>query len=173
MLEHYYLFSVLKVTIGITYNPPTDFTLPSPPYYRPGTSVTFTCQAHGATGRVRYRWSSTCASCSANSSSAQSVSDSVLKSINAGVHTCTVTDGSGNTGSKSTEMKVIGMKEVQPTVIIVMYIHIFIFILNVGAGFYVDYSKYLYGVAVLVLGHWRSKRPALWRAKGLGILRCS
>ena len=125
------------MTIEVTYNPPSDFTLPSPPYYHPATSVTFTCQAYGASGRVSYQWSSTCASCSASSSRARSVSVSVLKSIDAGVHTCTVTDKSGNIGSNSTEMKLIGMKKVQH---ISMYIHGSIF---TGAGLYVDsYNDY-------------------------------
>ena len=100
----------------MTHNPPSDFTLPSPPYYRPATAVTLTCYAHGATGAVSYRWSSTCSSCFASSSTAQSVSDTILKSIDAGVHTCTVTDGNGNTGSSSTEMKLIGMKYVMCTI---------------------------------------------------------
>ena len=135
----------MKVTIEVTYNPPSDFTLPSPPYYRPGTAVTLTCQAHDATGGVRYQWFSTCASCFASSSTAQSVSETILKSINAGVHTCTVTDGNGNTGSSSTEMKLIGMKVVQT---VVMYVHNFQYYYYTGAGFYVDESNYLNNVAV-------------------------
>ena len=102
------------MTIEVTYNPPSDFTLPSPPYFRPATSVTLTCHAHGATGTVRYRWSSTCSSCFASSSSSQSVSKSILKSNDAGVHTCTVTDADGNTGTNSTEMQLIGKKGFLP-----------------------------------------------------------
>ena len=138
-------FSVLKVTIAVTYNPPSDFTLPSPPYYRPATSVTLTCQAHHATGTVSYRWSSTCSSCFASSSTAQSISNTILKSIDAGVHTCTATDGSGNIGSNSTEMKLIGMKEILCT--IYRYVGR-IFFLNTGVGFYVSSSNYLNSVAV-------------------------
>ena len=92
----------------MTYNPPSDFTLPSPPYYRPATPVSFTCHAPDATGSVTYRWSSTCSSCFASSSTSQTISDSVLQSIDAGVHTCTVEDSNGNTGSNSTEMRLIG-----------------------------------------------------------------
>ena len=100
--------SVLKVTIDVTYNPPSDFTLPSPPYYRPATSVTLTCRAYHATGSVSYRWSSTCSSCFASSSTSQFVSETILKSNSGGVHTCTATDSARNTGVSSTEMKLIG-----------------------------------------------------------------
>ena len=100
----------MNVTIDVSYNPPFDFTLPSPPYYRPATSVTLTCHALGATGTVRYQWSSTCSSCFASSSTSQSVSDSILTSSDAGVHTCTVTDADGNTGTNNTDMQLIGKK---------------------------------------------------------------
>ena len=100
--------SVLKVTIDVTYNPPFDFTLPSPPYYRPASSVTLTCRAHNATGSVSYQWSSTCSSCFASSSTAQTISETILNSDSAGVHTCNVTDSAGNTGENSTEMRLIG-----------------------------------------------------------------
>ncbi|CAI8046104.1 hypothetical protein GBAR_LOCUS25483, partial [Geodia barretti] len=98
----------LKVTIDVTYNPPSDFNLPSPPYYRPATSLTLTCRAHHPTGSVSYQWSSTCSSCFARSSSSQSITKTTLQSIDAGVHTCTATDGSGNTGSNTTEMRMMG-----------------------------------------------------------------
>ena len=102
------LLSVLKVTIEVTYNPLFDLTLPSPPYYHPASSVTLTCRAHHATGSVSYRWSSTCSSCFASSSTAQTIRETILKSNSAGVHTCRVTDSDGNTGSNSTEMRLIG-----------------------------------------------------------------
>ena len=108
MVVEYILTSVLKVTIAVTYNSPSDFDLPSPPYYRPGTSVSLTCTAHHAVGSVSYRWSSTCSSCFASSSSSQTISDSILQSNDAGVHTCTVTDSNSNTGSNTTDMKLIG-----------------------------------------------------------------
>ena len=92
----------------MTYSSPSDFNLPSPPYYRPATSVTFTCHAHHPTGSVSYQWSSTCSSCFASSDTSQTVSDNILQSNDAGVHTCEVTDSNGNTGSNSTEMRLIG-----------------------------------------------------------------
>ncbi|CAI8020956.1 hypothetical protein GBAR_LOCUS12479 [Geodia barretti] len=99
---------VLSVTVQVTYSPPSAFILPSPPYYHPTSSVTLTCRAHHATGSVTYRWSSTCSSCFASSGTSQAISDSMLQSNDAGVHTCTVTDSNGNTGSNSTEMRLIG-----------------------------------------------------------------
>ena len=104
------LFSVLKVTISVSYSRPSDFRLPSPPYYRPASSVTLTCRAHHPTGSVTYLWSSTCSNsnCFARSSSSQSISRTILQSIDAGVHTCRATDSSGNTGRNSTEMILIG-----------------------------------------------------------------
>ena len=103
------MIAVLRVEIEVTYDSPFDFTLPSPPYYRPATSVTLTCQVYGATGTVSYQWSSTCSGCFASSSTSQTISSSVLQSIDAGVHTCSAVDNNINTGSDSTEMKLIGM----------------------------------------------------------------
>ena len=101
-------FIVLSVTVQVTYSPPSAFILPSPPYYHPTSSVTLTCRAHHATGSVTYQWSSTCSGCFASSGTSQAISDSMLQSNDAGVHTCTVTDSNGNTGSNSTEMRLIG-----------------------------------------------------------------
>ena len=97
---------MLKVSISIQYTPPSDVSF-RPPNYRPATSVTLTCEVEGATGTVSYQWTSTCSSCFVSGTS-QSVSQSRLFSTDAGVHTCTVTDGGGNTGSASTEMNIIG-----------------------------------------------------------------
>ena len=112
--------AALNVTIEVSYNPPSDFTLPSPPYYRPATPVTLTCHAHGATGTVRYQWSSTCSSCFVSSSTSQSVSRNILTSGDAGVHTCAVTDADGNTGTNSTEMGLIGERKL---IVLVSFSH--------------------------------------------------
>ena len=119
--KHYYtylrnlftqIFSALKVTIEVTYDPPSDFNLPSPPYYRPASTVTLTCRAHSPVGSVSYQWSSTCTSCFASSSTSQSATQTILQSNDAGVHTCTATDSVNNTGRNSTEMKLIGKQAV-------------------------------------------------------------
>ena len=139
-------YLVLKVTIDVTYNPPSDFTLPSPPYYRPASSVTLTCRAHHASGPVYYEWSSTCNSCFASSSTAQTISENILNSNSAGVHTCNVTDGDGNTGENSTEMRLIGK--------LVGYtcsnetITLLLIPPCTGAGIYVDDSYYVNRLAV-------------------------
>ena len=96
------------MTIDVAYNPPSDFTLPSPPYYRPATSVTLTCHAHNATGSVSYLWSSTCNGCFASLSTSQTISESVLKSSSAGVHRCKAVDSAMNVGMNTTEMRLIG-----------------------------------------------------------------
>jgi len=99
------------VFIQIEYSPPSDFTFPSPPYYRPATSVTLTCHAHNIIGSVTYQWSSTCSSCFASSSTSQSVSDNMLTSADAGIHRCMATDADGSTGTNSTVMKLIGERQ--------------------------------------------------------------
>ena len=90
------------------YNPPPDFTLQSPPFYRPASSVTLICVAEDGSTPVNYQWSSTCSSCFASSGLTDRITTDILKSTDAGTHTCTVTDAEGNTGYASTEMKLIG-----------------------------------------------------------------
>ena len=52
------LFSAMSVDIQITYEAPPDFNLPSPPYYRPASSVKLSCVVHGASGSVQWSFSS-------------------------------------------------------------------------------------------------------------------
>ena len=101
-----FISPVLKVSISVQYTPPLDVSF-RPPNYRPATPVTLTCEVEGASGTVSYQWTSTCSSCFVSGTS-QSVSRSRLFSTDAGVHTCTVRDWGGNTGSGSTEMNIIG-----------------------------------------------------------------
>ena len=100
----------LKVSIQVSYTPPVGDLL-RPPDYRVATSVTLTCVVEGASGSVSYRWSSTCTSsdCFARSSTSSTLTESFLRYEDAGNHTCTVTDGYGNTGSSTTEMRIIGV----------------------------------------------------------------
>lgn len=107
-LLFYITYLALRVTIEVEYTPPRDFDYPSPPYYRPASSVTLKCYAYGTTGAVNYQWSSTCTDCLASTSTAQNITDNILQANDAGVHTCTATDSIGNTGSDSTEMRLIG-----------------------------------------------------------------
>ncbi len=94
-----YFFIAIKVTIEISYISPDQYPDYAPPNYRAASSVTQRCVASGTTGHVTYRWSSTCGSCFASSSSSQTISETILRSRDAGVHTCSVTDSLGNTGS--------------------------------------------------------------------------
>ena len=96
------------MTIDVTYSSPSNFNLPSPPYFHPGTSVTLTCHAHHAVGSVCYRWSSSCSNCFASSSTSQIISDSILQANDAGMHTCTATDSNSNTGSNNTALRLVG-----------------------------------------------------------------
>ena len=98
----------LKTIIEIDYTPPDQYPDYAPPNYRAASSVTLRCRTEGASGSVRYRWSSTCSSCFASSSYSSSVSQSILKSRDSGTHTCTTTDSTGNTGSNSTQMNIVG-----------------------------------------------------------------
>ena len=105
---NFYVIVSADVSISVSYSPPPDFTLPSPPYYRPATTVSLTCNAHGATGSIRYYWTSTCSSCFASGSYSQTISKNILTSSDAGIHTCTATDSTGTSVSASTEMKLYG-----------------------------------------------------------------
>ena len=137
MCRYYLIFTVatlyiiitdISVIIEVTYSPPDqypdysppdqypDYSPPdqypdySPPNYRAATSVTLRCIAIGTNNSLSYRWSSTCRSgCFAYSSTAQTISKNMLTSHDAGVHTCTVTDGSGNIGTDSITMNIVGM----------------------------------------------------------------
>ena len=99
----------IRVTIEITYDSPDTYPTYSPPNYRTASSVSLRCVATGTTGSVTYRWSSTCRSdCFAYNSSLQTISEPFLRARDAGVHTCRVTDGAGNSGSNSTTMNIMG-----------------------------------------------------------------
>ena len=98
----------LSVSISISYTPPDQYPDYSPPNYRAASSVTLRCVVSGAAGNVSYRWSSTCRSCFASSSSSSSISEGMLRSRDAGVHTCTITDGIGNRKNVSIQMNIVG-----------------------------------------------------------------
>ena len=101
----------LKVVIDISYTPPEEGY--QPPYYRAASHVTLTCRAVGASGQIRYRWTSTCSSCSvpggyyySNSGSSRNL---ILRSRNAGTHHCFAYDSvRGISGNASTVMNIIG-----------------------------------------------------------------
>ena len=98
----------LIVSIMVTYNAPPDFTLSTPPYYRPASSVTLSCITSEATLPVSYHWSSTNNASFAHNQTTKTITKSILTSSDAGVHTCTATDADGNVVHSSTKMKVVG-----------------------------------------------------------------
>ena len=98
----------LNVTILVEYDPLPDFTLQSPPYYRPATPVSLTCVVNDGTPPMGYRWSSTCSNCFASHSRSSHISTSVLNANDAGTHKCTAYDAEGRSGYATSEMKLIG-----------------------------------------------------------------
>ena len=109
------LYVAIRVTIEITYNSPDTYPTYSPPNYRTASSVSLRCVASGTTGVITFRWSSTCRSdCFAysasttTSSNSYTISETFLRARDAGVHTCTVTDSDGNSGSDATTMNIVG-----------------------------------------------------------------
>ena len=108
-------FPALKVVIDVRYTPLEPGY--QPPNYRAASPVTLTCRAVGATGRIRYCWTSTCrASCfvpySGNyeySYGGVARSRDFLRYYDAGTHYCSAYDSSqGISGSASTVMNVVG-----------------------------------------------------------------
>ena len=98
----------LKTTIDIEYISPDQYPDYAPPNYRAASSVTLRCRTEGASGSVSYRWSSTCRSCFASSSSSSYINEGFLRSRDNGNHTCTATDTNGNTGSDTIQMNIVG-----------------------------------------------------------------
>ena len=102
----------LKVVIDISYTPPEEGY--QPPYYRAASTVTLTCRVLGATGRIRYHWTSTCSNCFVPggyyySYSSHSISQNFMVSRDAGIHTCTAYDSDqGISDSASTVMNIVG-----------------------------------------------------------------
>ena len=105
----------LKVFIEVSYTPLE----PSyqPPNFRAASPVTLRCRAVGATGQIRYRWTSTCRSnCFVPyrgnyeyTYGTVTRSRDFLRYYDAGTHYCSAYDSSqGISGSASTVMKVVG-----------------------------------------------------------------
>ena len=112
MVATTFISLVLNVSIQVDYTPPEDFLLPSPPYYRPASSVSLACVAPpDAVPPLTYRWSSTCSSCFTSNNSSREITIDILRSSDGGIHTCTVTDAEGHTGSAKTEMRLYGMTQ--------------------------------------------------------------
>ena len=78
--------------------------------YHVATSVTLTCRVGlEAVQPVTYQWSSSCSGqCSVAGQTGNTVTISLLRSIDSRTHTCTVTDRMGNSGNGSLNFNVTG-----------------------------------------------------------------
>ena len=94
--------------IDVEYTRPADFNLISPPNYKTNTDVTFTCRVEGASGIIKYQWSSTAENKLPADSTSKVLTKNMLNSYDTGNYTCTATDANNNTGSETTEVDVIG-----------------------------------------------------------------
>ena len=101
-------FVGLKTKIVVSYTPPDLFPDYAPPDYRAASSVTLNCTTEGASGTVRYWWSSNCSSCFVTSRRSMTVTRDFLRTRDMGNHTCTATDSTGVRGSDSTHMNIVG-----------------------------------------------------------------
>ena len=122
------------------YHPPSDFSLPSPPYYRPASSVTLTCTVHDAIDTVQYQWTSTQNRSFVSWRNESSIFQRLLTAYDAGLHTCTVTDEWGNIETATTEMNLFGKCFSCHCVNVFIYkctLHI------PGMGIYVEESEYI------------------------------
>ena len=114
------IISAYTLRIEVDYNPPSDFSLPSPPYYHPASSVTLTCVTHDPIDTVQYQWTSTQNRSFAHMKNGSSISQRLLTAHDAGIHTCTVTDHWGNAGTASTEMSLFSNKLLTLVLILLM-----------------------------------------------------
>ena len=96
------------MTIDVAYTPPADFNLENPPNYKTNTDVTFTCRVEGASGDVKYQWSSTADRQLLADSNSRFLTKNMLDSNDTGNYTCTAMDDNNNNGSGTTEVEVVG-----------------------------------------------------------------
>ena len=91
--------------VNISSNPVSDGGM-----YEAGSPVVLTCQANGGALPLTYYWNSTCdgGSCFVLGEITQPVESIALHSRDSGIHTCSVTDYVGNTGTATIQMTVSG-----------------------------------------------------------------
>ena len=115
--NNYVIFYTCIVTFDIPVSISTASTpLPLGSVYRVASSVTLTCEIDdtGTFVPLTYQWTSTClGDCFVRDQTSPVVSREGLRSIDAGSHTCTVTDDVGNMGSASVEMAITGIANLQ------------------------------------------------------------
>ena len=91
----------------MSYEPPPGAELGLNQYRAASGPVNVTCTAVGGTGRVSYKWSSTCRNCPFNTANSSSVIRLAVHSGDTGDHTCTATSGSIS-GSETIIFNVVG-----------------------------------------------------------------
>lgn len=99
----------MTIHILISSNNPPDFILPSPPFYQPASSVTFTCSISGAREPIQYTWTSTSSTSFVHLRRYATITKRHLNIEDAGVHTCSTLDSDGYILNASTTMQLIGM----------------------------------------------------------------
>ena len=102
------IFSDMSVDILVAYEAPPDFDLPSPPYFRPGSSLTLHCVPQGSSQSIQYQWLSISSQSFTHGSTSSEVHDNTLTLYDAGLHTCTITDTDGSTTSHSIQITLYG-----------------------------------------------------------------
>ena len=97
------------MNIVVSYNPPPGIVLGPNEYRAASGLVNITCIALGGSGTVSFRWSSTCRNCTFQSSTSKKIIRWATHSGDIGTHTCTATDGVGNSGRGNITFNVTGM----------------------------------------------------------------
>jgi len=93
------------LTVNITPNPST----PNGERYQVGSSLDLMCQALGGYSPFSYSWNSTCTGqCFVFGAITSTIRRNVLHSVDAGAHTCSVTDYIGHTGSDTIQIRLTG-----------------------------------------------------------------
>lgn len=82
--------------------------------YRVGNSLQLVCQVQAGqvepVGSIEYSWSSTCSGeCFVSGQTTPSVTRDLLRAVDAGSHTCAVTDTIGNYGSAVIDIQITGV----------------------------------------------------------------
>ena len=94
--------AALNVSITIDYTPPPNAVL-GENEYRAASSILLTCEVEGAEGAVTYSWVTTL-----GEGSEDQIRESILGSEDTGNHTCMAVDSTGNSGSATIEISVVG-----------------------------------------------------------------
>ena len=97
------LCSLGSLTVEVIISPPEETKQAS-------SSVNLTCTVSGSyTAPLSYQWTSTCTgNCFVLQATDSSLTKLSLHSVDAGNHTCTVTDALGNSGSSTIQIRING-----------------------------------------------------------------